>query len=123
MASTRINDTGVEIRTVELPGSTVRNLAAQAVTAGTPVAVHTPASGKKFRLCGYAVSMSVAGSVVFKYGGSNTEFLRTPVLPANTPVEVDTLGAGIAPGAAGDALKVDVTASGSVSGHLLVSEE
>lgn len=123
MASARINDVGAEISPVELPGSTVRNVAAQAVTAGTPVTVHTPASGKKFRLCGYALSVSVAGSVIFKYGGANTEFLRTPVLPANTPVAVDTLGAGIAPGAAGDALKVDVTATGSVSGHLLVSEE
>jgi hypothetical protein len=123
MASTRINDAGVELRPVELPGTVVKNVAAQAVTAGTPVTLHTPAAGKKFRLCGYALSLSVAGSVIFKFGGSSTEFLRTPVLPANTPLDVESLGAGIAPGAAADALKLDVTASGTISGHVLITEE
>lgn len=123
MASARINDAGVEVRPVELPGVVIKNVAAQAITAGTPVTLHTPATGKKFRLCGYALSLSVAGSVIFKYGAGNSEFLRTPVLPAGTPLAVVALGAGTAPGAPGDALKLDVSASGTVSGHVLLTEE
>ncbi len=52
---------------------------AVAITAGTPVAVWTPASGKRFRLLGFCVVPTVAASVLFEdaTGGAN-EFLRFP---------------------------------------------
>jgi hypothetical protein len=132
MPSARTIDTGAEVKPVEITdgqgtviklATIVKNVAAQAITAGTPVTLHTPTSGKKFRVTGYALSLSVAGSVIFKFGSGNTEFLRTPLLAAGAGIAVPDLDAGVAPGAVNDALKLDATATGSVSGHVLLAEE
>lgn len=99
------------------------NIAAQAITAGTPLTVWTPATGKKFRVLAFALSLSVAGSVILKYGAANTEFLRTPTVAAGTGHTSPDLGMVGMPGAANDVLKIDVTATGSVSGYVLGTEE
>ncbi len=96
-------------------------IAAQAVTANTPVDVWTPATGKKFRLMGYALSLSVAGSVILK--DNTTEILRTPLMAAGIGLVQPEMGNGILSAAADQVLKIDVTASGSVSGYLYGTEE
>lgn len=101
---------------IDQPGDfKVKNIAAQAVTAGTPVAVWTPAAGKRFAVLGYALSLSVAGSVILK--DNATEILRTPLLAAGTGI-ADRLPFTILSAALNNALKVDVTATGSVSGYV-----
>ena len=98
-------------------------VAAAAITAGTPVAVWTPASGKKFRLMGCDLSLSVAGSILFE-DGSGTVIYRSPSLPAGTswtmsPAVVN----GILSAAANNALYLDVTATGTVNGTVFGTEE
>lgn len=115
---------------VRVGGGTIRNLvvktiAAVAVTAGTPQTIWTPAAGKKFRLTGYSLTTTVAGAAILKYGAGNTELLRTGLLPANGPPSISPTGLadGVMPGAADDALKIDVTVTGSVSGFVCGIEE
>lgn len=103
----------------------LKPIAAQAVTASTPVTVWTPATGKSYRIEGYALSLSVAGSVIVKNKNGNnaaTETFRTPLLAAGVGI-VDKLGEGIVPGVANDILQIDVTGSGSVSGYIYGAEE
>jgi len=99
----------------------LKNIAAQAVTAGTPVSIWTPATGKKFRLLSYAISLSVAGSVIFK--DNTTEFMRTPLMPAGQGQPAPWLGNGYLSSAANNALQIDVSASGNVSGYVMGCEE
>lgn len=97
-------------------------LKAQSVTAGTPVSVKTPASGKKFRILSYAVSLSVAGSVLFE-DTTGTEVLRTPLMAAGVGLSSPEMGEGYLSSAANNALFIDVTASGTVSGWIGLCEE
>ena len=101
------------------------NIAAQAITAGTPVALLTPNTGDKFRISAFNVSLTVAGSVIFKDG--TVEFLRTPLLAAGIGSGQCTLVLGTDPGykstTAAHALQLDASASGSVSGYVIVYEE
>jgi hypothetical protein len=60
----------------------LKNIPAQAVTAGTPVTIWPPAAGKTARVLGFMLSLSVAGSVLLKVGAGHTEFLRTPLMAA-----------------------------------------
>ena len=101
----------------------LKPIAAQSITAGTPVDLWTPAAGKAYRLLGYALSLSVAGSVIVKnkHAAAYTETLRTPLLAAGTGI-ADELGAGLVPGVAGDLLAIDASASGSVSGYVFGQE-
>lgn len=96
-------------------------IAAVAITAGTPVVVWTPAAGKKFRLIGFALGLSVAGAVLLK--DNNTEFLRTQTLAAGTGTESPEMGSGYLSSAANNALKVDASASGTVNGFVCGYEE
>jgi len=96
-------------------------LAAQAIVANTPVTVHAPAGGKKWRLLAYDLSLSVAGSVLVKDAGA--EVLRTPTLLAAAPHASPDMGQGLLSTAAGNTLQLDATASGNVSGWLAVMEE
>jgi hypothetical protein len=102
--------------------SVFKNIAAVAVTSGTPVLVWTPTSGKKFRLMGFMVSSSVAGSVIFK-DTTATEILRTPLMAAGVGQSSPTMGNGILSGTANNGLYIDVTATGSVSGFVFGTEE
>jgi hypothetical protein len=101
--------------------SIFKNIAAVAITAGTPSTLHTPTSGKKWRFLGGAVSLSVAGSVIFKEAGS--EFLRTPLLVAGSPFPLPRIGNGRPATAADATFQLDTTANGSVSGFILLTEE
>lgn len=101
--------------------SIFKNIAAQAITAGTPVTLHTPTSGKKWRFLGGAVSLSVAGSVIFKDAGS--EVLRTPLLAAGSGFPLPRLGNGLLSAAANNTFQLDTTANGNVSGFILLTEE
>jgi len=92
----------------------LRNLAAQAVTAGTPVALVTGIAGKQIVVTGWSLSLSVAGSVIIR-GATSGEQLRTPLLGvgigiSGVPVRV--------PLATGENLQVDVSATGNVSGYV-----
>jgi hypothetical protein len=90
---------------------------AVAVTAGTPVSIWNPGGGKRFRLLGYHLSLSVAGSILFE-DGSGTEFARTPLLAAGVGQPSPALGTGYLSATAGNQLCLDVTANGSVSGFV-----
>jgi hypothetical protein len=96
-------------------------IAAVAVTAGTPVAVWTPAAGKKFRVMGYALSLSVAGSVILK--DATTEILRTPLMAAGIGQPAPRMGNGILSATANNVLNADVSATGSISGFVFGTEE
>lgn len=100
---------------------TFKSIASTSVTAGSPVAGWTPASGKKFRLMGYALSLSVAGSVVLQ--DATTEKIRTPLMPAGIGQPSPAMGNGILSAAANNSLNLDVTATGTVSGFLFGTEE
>src|SRR5436190_15503263 len=91
-----------------------RNLAAQAVTAGTPVTLVTPGATQRIIVTGLAVSLSVAGSVILK-GSVSGEQLRTPLMgvgigQSGLPVQVGLN--------TGEALQLDTSASGNVSGYI-----
>ncbi|MGH9452365.1 MAG: hypothetical protein ACRD2O_00165 [Terriglobia bacterium] len=98
-----------------------KTIAAVAVTAGTPVAIWTPAAGKKFRLMGFMLSLTVAGSVILD--DSATEIIRTPLMAAGVGQSAPPMGNGILSAAANNILKADVSASGSVSGFVYGTEE
>jgi len=101
------------------------------ITAGTPVTLHTPASGKKFRVIAMALMQSGANvRILLKYGGSSSTFLTVPATRYGTAESLTHSlwrfpPNGIAPGAANDALKLDIhTGSGvNVTGTIWVIEE
>ena len=101
--------------------STFKTLAAVAVTAASPVAGWTPAAGKKFRLMGFALSLSVAGAVILK--DSATELIRTPLMAAGVGLVAPPMGNGMLSATANNVLNIDVTATGTVSGFLYGTEE
>lgn len=107
--------------------SSPHSIASVAVTAGTPQSIWTPAVGKSFRLMVYDVSLSVAGSIIFKdgpVGGPYVEIWRTPKLVANTPHPVPPgFGNGILSAAVNNQLWIDVTATGTVDGGVFGTEE
>lgn len=104
--------------------STIYNIAAQAVTAGTPVALQAPASGKTVRVVSYHLSLSVAGSVILKdNGNANAEVVRTPLMAAGAGQPAPHMGYGVKLAAANGKLAIDVSATGSVSGWIGVVEE
>jgi hypothetical protein len=92
-----------------------------AVVAGTPQAVWTPAAGKKFRLMGFALSLSVAGRVLLKDQG--TEIARTPDMAAAIGLASPPMGNGILSTVANQVLQVDVSAGGNVNGFVFGTEE
>ncbi len=98
-------------------------IAALAVTAGTPVAAWTPAGGRKFHLMGYSLSLSVAGAILLK-DGSGLEILRTSLMAAGIgQVSPANLGNGYAGTTASQALFMDVTATGTITGFCFGTEE
>lgn len=97
-----------------------------AVTAGTAQSIWTPGSGKKFHLMGFALSLSVAGYIIFEdgAGGSGSEFIRTPAMAAGAGMtSMGNMGNGYASTAANNPLYMDVSASGNINGFLIGTEE
>lgn len=97
-------------------------LKAVAITAGTPVSVYTPTSGKKFRVLSYSLSDTVAGSVLIE-DTTGVEVLRTPLLLASTPYNAPEMGNGYLSSAANNQLFLDLTVTGNVSGWIGIMEE
>ena len=107
-----------------LGGVVVKEIAAVAVTAGTPATVWTPAGGKRFRLCGWSLGVGAAASIIFKEGAGSTAIgVRTPVLPINGVDSQPGLWPGVLSAAADNVLKVDVSANATVSGYVWGFEE
>lgn len=98
----------------------VKNRTDASITAGTAVAVWTPATGKKFRLMKGQLSLSVAGQIILK--DATTELLRSPKLAAAGVWEFD-LGNGLPSAAVDQALNIDVSATGTVGGWVGGVEE
>lgn len=96
-------------------------IAAVNITAGTPVPVWSITGGKKFHLMGYCITSSVASSIIFKDG--TTEIFRVPCLAgAPVPSPANFMN-GYASSTANNALNLDVTATGVVSGFVFGTEE
>jgi len=99
-----------------------------AVTAGTPVPIWTPASGKRFRLIGanlYPTGTATAAIFLEDGSGSVNEFLRFPRLnSSNTaPTPLNFWPNGYLSSAANNSLFVDVSVSCSVEGFVWGIEE
>ena len=77
---------------------------------GTGQTVWTPASNKRFRLLGFAVTSDKAAQVNFKDGSVATIF-STPAVVAATPFGVSGIGNGMLSASANNLLALDVSAS------------
>lgn len=102
--------------------SKVVTVAAVAVTAGTPVVIWTPTTGKKFHLMGWCLAPSVAGSIILK-DTSTTEILRFSCAAGISINNPANFANGYTSTAADNKLYVDVTATGTVSGYVFGTEE
>lgn len=91
-----------------------------AITAGSQQAAFTPATGNRYRLIGYDLSLSVVGSIIFKE--NTTVLFRTPAATANFAVDSPPMGHGWA-GTLNTALSIDASATGQVTGWIRVVEE
>jgi hypothetical protein len=98
-------------------------IAPTAVAAGTGITIWTPAAGKKVRLMGYCLSVTVAADVIFGDNAVGTVIFRTGILAANNAHEAPSLGNGVLSSAANNVLKLDVSASGTVQGVCWGTEE
>jgi hypothetical protein len=93
----------------------------QAVVAGTPAAIWTPQSGKKFRLMGYTLGViTTLAAILLKDAGAEILRLRHT---ADGAVASPPMGNGILSAAANNALQVDVSASTTVIGYVFGTEE
>lgn len=106
----------------------VKEVTGQAIAAGVPFDLWTPAAGKKIRLCGYRLGVSAACSVLFKEGvGGAAAFgtgVRTPLIGANLSDGGDiAMGQGVLATTADDHLKLDVSANATVHGYVWGFEE
>ena len=100
---------------------------AVSITAATPVAVWTPATGKRFRLLGFCVLPTVANvGILFEdaTGGGN-EFLRFPPTAAvstnQAPVSLGLYG--YLSTTVNNVLFLDVTITSTISGYVYGMEE
>jgi len=100
-------------------GLTFKRINAVAVTAGTP------AAGSRFRVMGFNLGVSVAAASVFfvEGAGPTATGIATPVMAINGTTTVPRLGAGYVSAAVDNALKIDVTASATVTGCVWGVEE
>lgn len=120
------NPTGLDVYG-NAPAYVFKPIKAVAIAAATPVAVWTPATGKRFRLLGFCVLPTVANvGILFEdaTGGGN-EFLRFPPTAAVSTVQASvSLGQyGYLSTAANNALFLDVTISATISGYVYGTEE
>jgi len=97
---------------------------AVAVTAGAPATVWTPASGKTVRLLGWALSSTAGEALEFQDSGTpGTVIAQTPLLAAAGLHTSLDIGEGVVLAAAENTLKLDVTATSTVSGMVFGVEE
>lgn len=100
-----------------------KNLASTAVVAGTGITVWTPGAGKKFRLMGWLLSLSVAGQIIFGDNAIATIIARTETIAAAGVSKLENMGLGLLSAAANNVLKIDVTANGNIAGMVWGTEE
>lgn len=101
-----------------------KSINANAITAGTPEIVWTPASGKRIRLMGWAVSTTGNAAVHFQdSSAAGTIIAQTPLLAAAAIDDRDLAGRGVLLSAVGNTLKIDVSANSTVSGMVWGIEE
>lgn len=103
---------------------TFKVIDAVAVTAGAPATVWTPAGGKTVRLLGWVLSSTAGAALEFQDSGTpGTVIAQTPLLAATGVHNSPDIGDGVALAAADNTLKLDVTASSTVSGMVFGVEE
>jgi hypothetical protein len=103
---------------------TFKIIDAVAITAGTPVTVWTPASGKTVRLLGWVLSSSAAAALEFQdSAAAGTVISQTPLLAAAGIHDAPRLGEGVALASADNTLELDVTGSSTISGMVFGIEE
>lgn len=97
--------------------------ASTAITAGTGATIWTPASGKKFRLMGYAISSSVAGQLIFGDNLVGTVIARSAaVAAAGIASDGGSWRNGLLSALANNVLKLDGP-TGNVAGMVWGTEE
>lgn len=99
----------------------IKTFNVQAITAAAPVNIWTPAAGKKFRLLGFAFSLSVAGRILLIDNAAT--IIVTPQQAADIAHVSPLLSPGYLSAAINQILKVDVSATGNVSGYVFGTEE
>jgi hypothetical protein len=103
-----------------------KRISPTSITAGTPLAVWTPTSGKKFRLMGYTLGATVAAAQAFfvEGAGNTATGVATPVLAIGGPPAVaPQIGDGYLSAAADNVLKIDVSATATIAGSVWGTEE
>ncbi len=104
---------------------TTVTLVAQAITATTPVLVATPVQGRRWRLLAYHIGSNAIASVLFKVGAAKVEKLRTGLMAANatvnSPPGLEVVGVPL--GIGSDTLWLDVSATATLHGFLLLRDE
>jgi len=99
-------------------------ISAVAITAGTPAVVWTPAIGKKVRLLGWSLSASAAARLQFEdSGAAGVVIMQSPLLAIAGIDTKERLGEGVLLGAADNTLKLNVSATATVSGMVWGVEE
>ena len=103
---------------------TFKVIDAVAITAGTPVTIWTPNSGKTVRLLGWFLSSSVAAAMEFQdSAAAGTVIAQTPLMPTGWLHNAPTIGASVTLAAADNTLDLDVTANSTISGMVFGVEE
>jgi hypothetical protein len=101
----------------------------ESVTAGSPVVLFTPTSGKKFRiLSAHLVQAANNVRILLRYGSTPTTFYSWPLTAYTAPGPVPQVTFGLrgwAPGAVDDTLQLDVnTGAGvGVTGTVIVKSD
>lgn len=93
------------------------------VALGSIVTVWTPATGKKFRLLGFSISVSAAANVLLEDNAAATFIFRTPKLVADTPYTFILPGRGYLSTAANNVLKATSSAAANGTGTFFGTEE
>ena len=104
--------------------STFKMINANAITAASEETVWTPQSGSRIRLLGWSLSSSAAAALEFQdSSASGTVIAQTPLLAIAGVHDSPDLGDGILLSAADGVLKLDVTATATISGMVWGIEE
>jgi hypothetical protein len=101
-------------------------VAAVAITAGAGTTIWTPTAGKKFRVLGFAFSVSAAASLILGDNVVGTVIFRSPLLPIAGTFQLgatDLGDIGILSATINNVLKLDVSANATVTGTVWGTEE
>lgn len=99
----------------------IKTVAAQAITAGTAISVWTPTTGLRFRLRGFAFSVSAAAYLILK--DNTTVIANSPLLGVAGVYVSPDMPKGWRSAAINNVLKLDVSANATVTGYVWGKEE